>query len=104
MITAFSCKGEELMKNISNEESLPKDFLNLNQLRIFQKEIWEMYEYIDHIVEKLTPNSSVKSFENFDKIFNIQTRDAEFDDFRDLYFSLQDTYNRFSGLINFLSE
>ena len=87
MITAFSCKGEELMKNISNEESLPKDFLNLNQLRIFQKEIWKMYEYIDHIVEKLTPNSSVKSFENFDKIFNIQTRDAEFDDFRDLYFS-----------------
>ena len=31
------------MKNISNEESLPKDFLNLNQLRIFQKEIWKMY-------------------------------------------------------------
>ena len=61
-------------------KELPKDFLNIGQLKTYQEEIWNMYKYLDDIVNELTPDTSAKSFENFDKIFNIRTKDVEFND------------------------
>ena len=63
-----------------------------------------MYKYLDDIVNELTSDTSAKSFKNFDKIFNIRTKDVEFNDFRDLYFSLQDIHNKISVLIAFLDK
>lgn len=85
-------------------KELPKDFLNIGQLKTYQEEIWNMYKYLDDIVNELTSDTSAKSFENFDKIFNIRTKDVEFNDFRDLYFSLQDIHNKISVLIAFLDK
>lgn len=109
-------------------KELPKDFLNIGQLKTCepsppkrkrhgrgfpsnqakdvtnQEEIWNMYKYLDDIVNELTSDTSAKSFENFDKIFNIRTKDVEFNDFRDLYFSLQDIHNKISVLIAFLDK
>lgn len=85
-------------------KELPKDFLNIGQLKTYQEEIWNMYKYLNDIVNELTSDTSAKSFENFDKIFNIRTKDVEFNDFRDLYFSLQDIHNKISVLIAFLDK
>lgn len=72
--------------------------------KTYQEEIWNMYKYLDDIVNELTSDTSAKSFKNFDKIFNIRTKDVEFNDFRDLYFSLQDIHNKISVLIAFLDK
>ena len=49
-------------------KELPKDFLNIGQLKTYQEEIWNMYKYLDDIVNELTSDTSAKSFKNFDKI------------------------------------
>lgn len=102
LFSGILLKREEGEKNMVKE--LPKDFLNIGQLKTYQEEIWNMYKYLDDIVNELTPDTSAKSFENFDKIFNIRTKDVEFNDFRDLYFSLQDIHNKISVLIAFLDK